>query len=115
MNQTQDWLGPWAVSGPAWSIAATLRSGDISTIRQSIAQRSAALRTVLGDAKLAVQGQADLFCLVRHDRAQDLYEHLARSQILVRKFDYEPSWLRFGLTPDDKSDQVLAESLARFR
>ena len=115
MNQIEYWLGPWAVSGPALSIAATLMSGDISTIRQSIAQRSAALRTVLGDGKLAAQGQADLFCLVRHNRAQDLHEHLARSQILVRKFDYERTWLRFGLTPDAKSDQVLAESLARFR
>jgi len=115
MEQMRDWLGPWAVSGPALSIATTFMSGECAPIRQLILTRSEALGSVLRTAGFALEGQTDLFSLVRHDWAQDLYEHLARSRILVRKFDYEPNWLRFGLTPDEKSDQMLSESLARFR
>lgn len=115
MDQMQDWLGPWAVSGPALSIAAQLMTHDVEPIRLSIARRSLGLQNVLSNAGLLIKGQADLFCLVQHDRALDLHEHLARSYILVRKFDYQRNWLRFGLTPNEASDQILAEALARFR
>ena len=115
MGQIQDWLGPWAVSGPALSIATDLMSGDIEPIRQSIKTRAAGLRAVLSNAGLTIKGRTDLFCLVHHDQATELHTHLAMSHILVRKFDYQPSWLRFGLTPDAASDGILAEALARFR
>ena len=55
------------------------------------------------------------FALVEDAAAGRLHEHLCRAHILVRKFDYEPTWLRFGLAPDAAGDRRLAEALKHFR
>ncbi|GAC1040782.1 threonine-phosphate decarboxylase CobD [Rhizobium sp. No.120] len=104
----EDWLGPWAVSGPALSIAASLMESDTSVIRSRILQRHSALVTVLRRSKLHVAGGSALFALVADDRAEGIYTHLCRHHILVRKFDYARNWLRFGLAPDEEADQRLA-------
>ncbi|MDH6267278.1 cobalamin biosynthetic protein CobC [Rhizobium sp. SG_E_25_P2] len=107
-------LGPWAVSGPALHLAAELMSGDASRVAQGIAARSAALAAVLDDAGLKRVGSTDLFQTVAHENAAALFEHLARSHILVRKFDYAADWLRVGLAPDEEGDRRLAQALASF-
>ncbi|MFT4180342.1 MAG: threonine-phosphate decarboxylase CobD [Rhizobium sp.] len=104
----EDWLGPWAVSGPALSLAASLMAGDTTAIRNRILDRRAALDVALQRAKLNVAGGTGLFALVADDQAKDLYSHLCRHHILVRKFDYAPDWLRFGLAPDEEADRRLA-------
>ncbi|MGO7635013.1 threonine-phosphate decarboxylase CobD [Rhizobium leguminosarum] len=110
----EDWLGPWAVSGPALSIAASLLRSDASPIRGRIDERSAGLHVVLKGAGLRMAGGTALFTLVADARAGDIYAHLCRHHILVRKFDYAPDWLRFGLTPDPAADRRLGEALQRF-
>jgi cobalamin biosynthetic protein CobC len=70
---------------------------------------------LLSGAGLEIAGGTDLFKLVRHSRAGALFEHLARSHILVRKFDYAGDWLRIGLTPDEEGDRRLADALAAAR
>ena len=105
-------LGPWPVSGPALHIANHLLRRDNSDFAARIAARAEALEAVLGDAGLAIVGGTDLFKLVRHSEAARLYEHLARSHILVRKFDYAGDWLRIGLTPDEYGDRRLADAIA---
>ncbi len=110
----EDWLGPWAVSGPALSIAASLLRSDASPIRGRIDERSAGLHAVLKGAGLRMAGGTALFTLVADARAGDIYAHLCRHHILVRKFDYAPDWLRFGLTPDPAADRRLNEALQRF-
>ncbi|MBY3178168.1 threonine-phosphate decarboxylase CobD [Rhizobium leguminosarum] len=110
----EDWLGPWAVSGPALSIAASLLRSDASPIRGRIDERSAGLHAVLKGAGLRMAGGTALFTLVADARAGDIYAHLCRHHILVRKFDYAPDWLRFGLTPDPAADRRLGEVLQRF-
>ncbi|MBO9098750.1 MULTISPECIES: threonine-phosphate decarboxylase CobD [unclassified Rhizobium] len=107
----EDWLGPWAVSGPALSLAATVFAGDTAVIGRHLAERSAALRSVLGGAGLSVAGGTDLFSLVVDSRAGAIHEHLCRHHILVRKFDYAAEWLRFGLTADAAEDRRLASAL----
>jgi cobalamin biosynthetic protein CobC len=107
-------LGPWAVSGPALSIAAALMSRDRNEIVSLIAARKRALDAVLCNAGLTIAGGTDLFSLVRLDAAQALFDHLAHCHILVRKFDYAPDWLRFGLAADDRGDRRLAQALASF-
>jgi cobalamin biosynthesis protein CobC len=77
-----------------------------------IDRRAAALQAVLDEAGLEVIGGTNLFKLVRHTEAARLYEHLAHSHILVRKFDYAGDWLRIGLTPDEEGDRRLAKALA---
>ncbi|MBY3182378.1 MULTISPECIES: threonine-phosphate decarboxylase [Rhizobium] len=109
-----DWLGPWAVSGPALSIAGSLLRSDVSPIRGRIDERCAGLHTVLEGAGLQISGGTALFTLVADARAGDIYTHLCRHHILVRKFDYAPDWLRFGLTPDPAADRRLGEALQRF-
>ncbi|AUW42998.1 threonine-phosphate decarboxylase [Rhizobium leguminosarum] len=110
----EDWLGPWAVSGPALSIADSLLRSDVSPIRGRINERCAGLHGVLTGAELQISGGTALFTLVADARACEIYTHLCRHHILVRKFDYAPEWLRFGLPPDPAADRRLGEALQRF-
>jgi cobalamin biosynthetic protein CobC len=108
----EDWLGPWAVSGPALSVAASVLSGDTGAIRRHIAERRRRLGAVLRDAGLKVVGGTDLFALVADRRAGHIYSHLGNRHILVRKFDYASEWVRFGLAPDEHADKRLSDALA---
>lgn len=110
-----DWLGPWAVSGPALSIAAALFAADRQLISDRIAERCVALQRILLDAGLQIAGGAGLFVLVEDPDAAALHAHLCAAHILTRRFDYAPTWLRFGLVPDDKGDARLATALAQWR
>ncbi|QND47439.1 threonine-phosphate decarboxylase [Rhizobium lusitanum] len=110
----EDWLGPWAVSGPALSLAASLMENDTATIRNRILDRRSALDAVLRQAKFKVAGGTGLFALAADERASDIHAHLCRHHILVRKFDYAPNWLRFGLAPDEEADRRLAGALENY-
>ncbi|KQW28634.1 threonine-phosphate decarboxylase [Rhizobium sp. Root274] len=114
-SQFAEWLGPWAVSGPALEIAADLLSSNVEPIRGKIAERCHALHAVLRDAGLEIRGEAGLLTLVEDQRAGDLHTHLCRHHILTRKFDYRGDWLRFGLSPDQDGDRRLAEALKVWR
>ncbi|KPF44113.1 threonine-phosphate decarboxylase CobD [Rhizobium sp. AAP43] len=109
-----DWLGPWAVSGPALTLATHLLSSDVEPIHARIAERWNGLYQVLNRAGLEIAGAAGLLTLVQHERAAELHEHLCRHHILTRRFDYRSDWLRFGLAPDTAGDARLAEALDRF-
>ncbi len=115
LARLESWLGPWAVSGPALSVAASLLEADPAPLRAAIAARKRGLLDVLAEAGLRVRGGASLFALVEDAAAGRLHEHLCRAHILVCKFDYEPTWLRFGLAPDAAGDRRLAEALKHFR
>ncbi|MBY5352029.1 pyridoxal phosphate-dependent class II aminotransferase [Rhizobium leguminosarum] len=110
----EDWLGPWAVSGPALSIAGSLLRSDVSAIRSRINERCTGQHAVLKGGGVRMAGGTALFTLVADARAGDIYMHLCRHHILVRKFEYAPNWLRFGLTPDPAADRRLGEALQRF-
>jgi cobalamin biosynthesis protein CobC len=114
LQRFEDWLGPWAVSGPALSIAASLLNSDVSAITSSIAERRAGLHGVLEGAGLTIAGGTPLFTLVADARAGDIYTALCRHHILVRRFDYATDWLRFGLAPDASDDARLAAALRSF-
>jgi cobalamin biosynthetic protein CobC len=92
-------LGPWAVSGPALAAADRIFADEeaISEMRSRIAQSARMLEKTLEQAGLASVGATGLFRLARHKRAGMLFEALCRQKVLVRPFDYEPEWLRFGL------------------
>lgn len=107
-------LGPWAVSGPALAVAASLMHSDLSSIRSRIDERHAALIRVLLEAGLPVVGGTHLFALVDHPDAARLHDHLCRRRVLVRKFDYNGRWLRFGLAPNAEADARLAAALSDF-
>ena len=81
-------------------------------IREALAARKAALDAALAEGGLDVIGGTGLFSLVAHLEAAAIHHHLCRHHILVRPFDYNPHWLRFGLVPDSAGDKRLAEALA---
>ncbi|MBW8636002.1 threonine-phosphate decarboxylase CobD [Hoeflea sp. WL0058] len=107
-------LGPWAVSGPALAIAAAIYDDAelVHRIRSDIQKLREKLGDILVACGLEIVGGADLFTLVRHDRADQLFERLCGHHILVRKFDYEPEWLRIGLPRDEAARSRLQSALA---
>jgi cobalamin biosynthetic protein CobC len=106
-----EWLGPWAVSGPALSLATELFSTDRQVIMDRIAERRAGLDSILSAHGLTIRGTVGLFALVEDEQAANLHAHLCRHHILTRKFDYAPNWLRFGLAPDINADLRLSKVL----
>ncbi|WP_457583465.1 threonine-phosphate decarboxylase CobD [Ensifer canadensis] len=111
LDAFREWLGPWAVSGPALVISRALMAGDTQSIAAGILERRAGLDAVLDDAGLKRIGGTGLFVLVEQADAGALHRHLCEAHILTRKFDYDPRWLRIGLAPDAEGDQRLADAL----
>ena len=107
-------LGPWAVAGPAIAIGAAALS-DLSwaaMTRARLAQAAVRLDQVLTGAGLEVAGGTALFRLVRTEAASELFQHLGRAGILVRRFADQAAWLRFGLPASEPDWQRLTAALA---
>ena len=96
-------LGPWAVSGPAAAIGiAALNDRDwIIATRHRLAAAAARLDTWLNRPPHRVIGGTDLFRLVECPDAARYADALGHAGILVRRFAAQPTWLRFGLPPDE--------------
>jgi cobalamin biosynthesis protein CobC len=94
-------LGPWAVSGPALAIGATALADRpwVEQARNRLIAAADRLKAVLLSAGIEIVGGTALFQLARMPAASDLFHHLGRAGILVRRFPEHPSLLRFGL-PD---------------
>jgi cobalamin biosynthesis protein CobC len=110
-------LGPWAVAGPALAIGAAAladRSWSEAT-RLRLAQAAGRLDQALIGAGLEVAGGTSLFRLARAQVAPELFHHLGRAGILVRRFAGEPTWLRFGLPASEPDWRRLAAALADSR
>jgi len=110
-------LGPWAVSGPALAIgaAALADAGWIGQTRERLAAAAQRLDALLVKAGLDIAGGTALFRLVRTPAAAELFDQLGCAGIFVRRFDEQPTWLRFGLPGEPPQWQRLANVLAAFR
>lgn len=110
-------LGPWSVSGPAAVIGAVALAdeGWVQSTRVRLKAAAARLDGVLVRAGLRIVGGTSLFRLVESPRAADLFDHLARAAILVRRFADHPSWLRFGIPADDAAFERVDEALCAWR
>lgn len=110
-------LGPWATSGPAIAAgeaALTDQEWRKRTIARLV-EDAARLDLMLAFASLELVGGTSLYRLTRSANAQRLFEHLGRAGILVRRFDEQPDWLRWGLPGDENAWRRLNEAIARFR
>jgi cobalamin biosynthesis protein CobC len=109
-------LGPWAVSGPAIAIGAAALSDQswAETTRARLAQAARRLDQVLTGAGLTVAGGTSLFRLAHTKAAPELFAHLGRAGILVRRFAHQATWLRFGLPAREPDWQRLAAAMAAF-
>lgn len=108
-------LGPWAVSGPACEIGRRALNDHEWTAQMQDRLRAASgeLARLVVARGLDVVGRTDLFVTARFPDASGMAEHLASERILVRQFEYEPTWLRFGLTPTEEARDRLDRVLAR--
>jgi cobalamin biosynthetic protein CobC len=109
-------LGPWAVSGAAIAVgelALEDRSWREAT-RALLAREAQRLDEILTAAGFDIAGGTSLFRLVRTTVAGGLFHHLGRAGILVRRFDEQPTWLRFGLPAGEDAWRRLRTALAAF-
>jgi cobalamin biosynthetic protein CobC len=106
-------LGPWAVGGPALSIAATaLADADwILATRRHLAEDAQRLDELLSRSGVSVIGGTDLYRLTTAPDAAGLYHHLGERGILVRPFPSQPDQLRWGLPGDEADWRRLRETM----
>jgi cobalamin biosynthetic protein CobC len=110
------WLGPWAVAGPAIAVGQVALSDRawMQATRASLTRDALRLDELLGAAGLDVVGGTALFRLVQTTAASELFEHLGRAGIWVRRFADQPAWLRLGLPADEPAWIRLRTALAAF-
>jgi cobalamin biosynthetic protein CobC len=110
-------LGPWAVSGPALAIGAKALADAawIKKTRNRLEGSAKKLDGVLTNSNLDLVGGTNLFRLVRTDAAGELFDHLGRAGILVRRFPEQANWLRFGLPANTQAWRRLQIALAGFK
>ena len=104
----KDALGPWAVSGPACTIGAEALSDPAwaAETNRRLTDDAARLDTILTAQGAEVVGGTTLFRLYRVDNGEAAQAHLARHRILTRVFPYADDWLRVGLPPAHRWDQL---------
>lgn len=102
-------LGPWAVSGAAvaFGTAALLDTAWLHATRTRLQADATRLENLLTRAGFQALGGTLLFRLARHAGAAAVFDRLGQSGILVRRFDAEPRWLRFGI-PGGGWDRLAA-------
>jgi cobalamin biosynthesis protein CobC len=115
-------LGPWAVSGPALAIGtAALNDGAwLEAARARLAADAARLDALIASAGCEIVGGTNLYRLAACAEAPDrpgahnalrLANRLGEHGILVRRFTYERSWLRFGIPGSAEAWQRLERAL----
>ncbi len=112
LDQLNERLGPWAVSGPARWVGLACLADEVAHRQQSLRLQQASQRlvTLLAEHGLPVQGGCALFQWLHTPQAGALHEHFARRGILLRHFS-QPQSLRFGLPATDADWQRLRLAL----
>lgn len=111
----RDLLGPWAISGPAAAIGRVALADDawLAQARQRLARDAERLDEVLAIAGCQPLGGMPLFRLAAYESAESLGNKLGDHGILVRRFAYEPSWLRFGIPEGEEAWRRLEQAFLR--
>lgn len=115
VSALRDAMGPWAVAGPALSIGAQALADAEWLAKAGAARTSDAARL---DAVLAPLGEiiggTALFRLLATPAAPALFAHLGAHGLYVRRFQADPTRLRFGLLGDAPGWARLEAALASF-
>ncbi len=103
-------LGPWAVSGPAIEVGQqALRDREwLAAAQQERTADARRLDTLLAPVSDLAPRGTTLYRLIESERAPDLFSHLGRNGIWVRRFEYNPRLLRLGL-PGLEADWLRLE------
>ncbi len=91
-------IGDWPISTPVCNALPAMFSDKewIEETRIKLAREAENWRNILAKY-FTIHGYTSLFTLVETDNADYWHNKLAGQGILVRKFDYNKRWLRFGL------------------
>ena len=111
----REFLGPWAVSGPALHVGSQAL-GDFkwqASARARLDAKRDRIDGLIEGAGLKVLGGTALFRLIETG-GPALHRHLAHAGIWSRAFDWSPDRLRLGLPGDDAGWSRLAAALAAF-
>lgn len=103
-----EWLGPWAVSGPALRIA-TQALGDTNwadETRSRLATDAVRLDGLMQRAGASFKGGTDLFRLYEVNNARMWQDHLATHHIWTRIFPYSDRYVRLGLPHPEHWSQL---------
>ncbi len=105
-------VGDWSLATPVCNALPAMFADSewIEETRVKLAQEAEIWREILAKY-FTIIGYTSLFTLVKTDDANSWHEHLAKQGILVRKFDYNNRWLRFGL-PDKKYIERVEQVLS---
>jgi cobalamin biosynthetic protein CobC len=108
-----DYLGPWAVSGPAQQIgcAALADRQWQADMRAQLAQSGARLQRMLAAHGVQSSGTA-LFQWWAEPQPEHFHEHMATHGIWVRLFANAARGIRLGLPQHERDWQRLSEALA---
>ncbi|NQY13348.1 MAG: threonine-phosphate decarboxylase [Henriciella sp.] len=107
-------LGVWPISGAALEIGTRAYSDvdwQIQT-RTLLANAAARLDALLSEANIRVIGGTELFRFIEHPNANDVFEHLARQGIYVRRFAWSKQHLRIGLPANSEAEWRLRAALS---
>lgn len=108
--QLKEMLGPWPVSGVAQHVGAVaLEDMDWANMARQVMNLDVARMDAMVQGKGAeLIGGTGLFRLYRVDDAARWQEKLAQGKVWSRIFPYDPTWLRLGLPPVGRWDQLEA-------
>jgi cobalamin biosynthetic protein CobC len=103
-------VGPWAVSGPAITIAsAALKDAAwLASQARILEESSAKLDDLLVNAGFTIVGGTRLFRLVSQPQAQQCFAGIARKGVWCRQFSDNPELLRFGNPAPGAWERVAA-------
>ncbi|MBM6580180.1 threonine-phosphate decarboxylase [Microvirga sp. BT689] len=109
-------LGPWAVSGPAIEAGRrALRDWQwLQAAKSARADDARRLDRLLSPVAEAPLRGTILYRLLETRQAPELFQYLGRRGIWVRRFQYNPHLLRFGLPRMETDWQRLEEGLDGF-
>lgn len=108
-------LGDWPVSGPALSLGLRALQDEAWQVatREKLRSQAEKLDACFAERGFDVIGGTSLFRLVARPHVRQTFESLANAGILVRPFDYEPTWLRFGIPKTDEQNSRLSRALGQ--
>ncbi|SHN01052.1 threonine-phosphate decarboxylase CobD [Phytopseudomonas punonensis] len=115
LDELEEMLGPWTISGPTRWLATQMlidRAGQ-NAQRKRLIHDGQRLANLLREHDLAPTGGCAMFQWIASEHAALLHEFLSCNGIFTRLFE-RPASIRFGLPPDEAGWQRLQRSLKVF-
>lgn len=114
LQPMRDAMGPWAVSGPAQTIATrALNDSEWATeTRARLTADADRMDQIMRRAGHTVIGGTTLFRLYDTPDAPLLQDRLGQHHILIRIFPYSTTWVRLGLPSTESEWDRLEQALA---